>query len=124
MAKNYVITDQLANIEANAAAVEFTNGYLRLYDASNNQLCEGRFGDPAFNSAISGVLVSTPIMADDDADATGAASKFKTFKADGTTQLSEGTIGITDDFDMKMNSINIQQNARVEFSSFKHTVVK
>lgn len=124
MAKNFLITDQLANVEANAAAIEFNNGYLRLYTAGDIQLAEGRFGNPAFNSAVSGVLVSKPITADDSADATGTAAKFKTFKADGTTQLSSGTVGTTDNFDMTMNNVNIQQNARVEFGTYKHTVVK
>lgn len=124
MAKNYHISTYAANVEANALAPEFDSGYLRLYSATDVLLAELRFGDPAFASAIDGVLTSNAIVADFDAKATGVISKFKTFRVDGATELSNGTVGTTADFDMRLNSVSVQKGAKVEITSFKHTVVK
>lgn len=113
---------------------DYDNGYLRIYDGSQpatpetaistqTLLAELRFNATAFGSASSGVLTANAITADSSANATGTAAWFRAVKADGTTPLNDGSVGVTPgSFDMVINSVSINLGANVSCSSFTLTL--
>lgn len=128
------LSNSLVNIAANAEAAEFNNGFIRLYSGTkpatadtalsgNTLLATLRFGATAFGAAVNGVLTANAITSDTAAAATGTASFFRCFKADGTSVLMDGTVG-TSASNMILAATSISANQTVSCSSFTHTVAK
>ena len=134
MPENLKLSTALVNVEANAAAPEFNNGYLRIYDGSQPAtadtaltsqvlLAELRFGATAFGAAVAGVLTANALTADSSANASGTATWYRCLKSDGTSVLSDGSVG-TATSNLILNSVAISSGASVAVSSFTHTVPK
>jgi hypothetical protein len=62
-------------------------------------------------------------VSDTAADATGTATFFRAFKADGTTAVYDGSVG-TSSADLVIDSTAIQVGADVDVTSLTHTVPK
>lgn len=108
------------------------NGKLRLYAgtiptnadtalAGNTLLCELTMAADSFPAASAATLTANAITADASADATGTAAFFRLYKADGTTNLLQGSVG-TATADMIINSTAIQAGAQVSVTSFVVTM--
>lgn len=81
-------------------------GLLRIYDGSKpaqgdtaigaqTLLAELTFGTPAFGSPSGGTITANAITSDSSANASGTATWFRAFKADGTTAVFDGTVGVS-----------------------------
>jgi hypothetical protein len=112
--------DALDTYAANAAL-------LRIYDgtppasanaslSSNTLLAELTMGSPPFGAASSGTLTAASITQDSSANATGTASFFRIYKADGTTVVAQGTVG-TSGADLNLNTTAIVSGAAVSVTS-------
>jgi hypothetical protein len=110
--------------------------YLRIYsvgsgiptnadDAITDQvlLAELRGSADFAPSASNGVVTASTISDDTDANATGTAAFYRTYKTDGTSPELQGTAGeAADTCDMTLNSKSIQAHATVSCTSFTYTV--
>lgn len=134
MADTTKISNEAANAEADAFSDKLDDGFLRIYDGSQpatvdtaigaqNLLAELRFANPASGAAVNGVITFSAITSDTAADATGTASWFRAFKADGTSAIWDGSVG-TAGATINMNSTAIQINAQVDVTSLSFTVQK
>lgn len=141
MAHEPKISNESANAGVDAITALADGGVLKLYDGTKpadadtrptvdeHVLSEHTMGTPAFGAADEGVAVAEAIADDTDANATGNASWFRLFKADGTSPVLDGTVGpITDPqtlvWDLLMPTVAIQEHATVEVSAFTYTAAK
>jgi hypothetical protein len=134
MANALRLTNAAVNAEADAFARLLDNGFLRIYSGTqpatadtalsgNTLLAELRFANPSAPAAVAGVLTFSAITSDTAADATGTATFFRAFKADGTTAVYDGSVG-TSSADLVIDSTAIQVGADVDVTSLTHTVPK
>lgn len=134
MTHNTQKSDTAVNAEANALAALLNDGYLRIYDGtqpanantaitSQTLLAELRFPNPAFGTAVAGVITANAITSDADANATGTASWYRCLESDGTTVVGDGSVGTTgSNCDMEINSTSISIHGTVSVSNFSITV--
>jgi hypothetical protein len=127
MANNFKVSAAARNLELDALSVLLDGGFLDVLDgaqpatpetAITSQVRLARLSLNAdFAPTASGAqLTANAITSDTDADATGTATWFRAYKADGTTAVCDGTVG-TASADAIINSVNIQQHARVDCTS-------
>jgi hypothetical protein len=123
------------NAEADAMARQHDNGYWRIYSGTrpaNPQtaitgtlLAEGRFSATSAAAASTGVLTWSTV-ADAGANASGAATHFRTWKSDGTTALIDGDVsdsaGAGDLKLVQTGNTNIVADQPVSISSWTYTV--
>lgn len=132
MAHNLQLSYAACNAEADALASLANGGKLVFYAGSMPagadealgeavQLAELTLADPAFGPAVNGIITSYPIAADTSADATGTATFFRVYQADGTTCLIQGTVG-TSDCDLIMNSVGFSAGAQVSVALLVYAV--
>ena len=138
MAHDMKISDETADVQGDATAALYNDGYLRIYEgavpATANTalttqvlLAEPRFANPAIASSVNGVLTANPMIADSSANAsaTTGADFYRTFRLDGTTVISQGTVGpVGSGSDCELNSVMIAAGAEVSVTSFTHTIPK
>lgn len=134
------VSAETANGEADDFAARLAGGFLRLYDSTGGEgqpasvddpvgsqvlLAELRFADPAAPPASDGLLIFSPIESDTDAAATGLATWFRTFSADGTTPVWDGSVGDSgSDATIRMNAPGIQAHSRVDITGLTFQVSK
>lgn len=105
---------------------------LRIYDgtrpanvgtavSTQTLLAELTFGTPFAGAASSGAVTANAITEDSSADASGTASWFRIFKADGTTAEADGDVG-TSGADLNLVDTGITATEPVEVTSFVGTV--
>lgn len=134
MALNPKLSNASANAAADAVARLLDTGYLRIYSGTqpadadtalsgNTLLAELRFNATSAPAAVAGVLTFNAIAADTSADATGTATFYRAFKSDGTTVVTDGSVG-TSGANLNLNSVAIQIGAQVSVSSFTYTQSK
>ncbi len=134
MATNPKFSNATVNTEADAVARFLDNGYLRIYSGTqpatadtalsgNTLLAELRFSATSAPAAVAGVLTFNAIASDMSADATGTATFFRAFKADGTSVVMDGTVG-TSAADAIINATAISAGAQVDCSAMTFTVSK
>lgn len=135
-------TTRLANnavtAEADALAGLLDNGYLRIYDSTGGTgqpatvdtaigsqviLAELRFANPSDAGAANGVITFSTITSDASANATGTATWFRAFKADGTTAVWDGSVS-TASATLNLNTTSIVSGAAVSITSLTFTVSK
>lgn len=136
MAKDTQLSDEVVNAQADVLARLLDNGYLRLYTGAkpatantalsgNTLLAELHFAATSAPAALAGVLTFNALTADSSADATGTATFFRAFKANGTSAVLDGTIGTTGSTsNLELNSVAITVGAAVSVTGFTHTVAK
>jgi hypothetical protein len=131
---NLRLSEVTVNAEADAHSALLNNGYLRLYDGaqpanadtpigSQRLLAELRFSATAFSASVGGVANANSIAPATSAAATGTASWYRTYKSDGTTPVSDGSVGTTGS-NLNLNSTAIVAGAVVSVSAFVYTVPK
>jgi hypothetical protein len=131
MASEIRLSNAAVNAEADAFGALHNSGYLRIYAGtkpagpdtaitSQTLLAELRFASTAFGAASAGVLTAGAITRDEDANATGTASFFRTLKSDGTTALLDGTCG-TSAADLIMDRTDVTSGQPVECSALVYT---
>lgn len=134
MALNPKRSNAAANAAADAMAALCNGGYLRIYDGaqpanadtsvgSQVLLAELTFANPAFTAAVAGVATANAIQSDLTANATGVASWFRVFKADGTSAVWDGSVGVAA-ADLVVNSVNFQAGARIDVTALTLTELK
>lgn len=133
MALDPSITTTVANNMLDAGiGNDADSGLLRIYAGSvpadanaalggATLLAELTMNAAAFPAASSATLTAAAITADSSANATGTATFFRLYKADGTTVLLQGTAG-TSTTDMILNTTSIVSGANVSVSSFTITM--
>jgi len=125
MAHNLVLENIVVNAQAEALSMLCDDGYIRIKTVDNVMLAEFKLENPAFNSAIDGVLMARSVGAEMNAKATGAAIKYEVYGKDGKTKLWTGEVGISgSDSDLELSDINIVAGSELHIASFKHEVVK
>jgi hypothetical protein len=130
------LSNALVSAQADALARLLDNGYLRIYNgtqpsgadtavSTQTLLAELRFSDPCAPASAQGVLTFNAITADSSANASGIASWFRSFKADGTTAVMDGTVGATGtSSNLELASEQIVLGATISITSFTHSVLK
>lgn len=132
MANNLKTSIVARNVELNALGPLANSGLLRIYSGSQpaspetaigaqTLLAELELNATAFGAAANGVITANAITDDDDADASGTAAWYRLVKSDGVTVLWDGSVG-TSNADLVLNSVAIQQHARVSVTSFTYTL--
>jgi hypothetical protein len=141
MTLNTRVSTDGRDVQLNAFALLFNNGYLRFYDSTGGTgqpatpntaigsqvlLAELRWNATAFGAAGAGsgtdrVITANAITDDSSADATGTATWFRALKSDGTTVEMDGSVGVGSTFNINMNSAAIQSGARVSVTGYTHT---
>jgi hypothetical protein len=134
MALNLKLSNATVNAEADAHSALLNSGYLRIYDGTQPTnadtaigaqvlLAELRFGATAFAAASGGVATANAITSDSSANATGTATWYRTLKSDGTTVVSDGSVG-TSGANLNLNSVAITAGAAVDCTAFVFTQPK
>jgi predicted amidohydrolase YtcJ len=134
MALNLKLSNATVNAEADAHSALLNSGYLRIYDGTQPTnadtaigaqvlLAELRFGATAFAAASAGVATANAITSDSSANATGTATWYRTLKSDGTTVVSDGSVG-TSGANLNLNSVAITAGAAVDCTAFVFTQPK
>jgi hypothetical protein len=134
MAANPKLTTLAVNAEADALAILFDSGFLKIYSgsqpASADTAISGQtllatltFSTTAFPSAVAGVLTAGAIASDMNAAATGTATWFRAIKSDGITKIMDGSVGSAN-ADLVLNTVAIQANAQVDCTGFILTLPK
>lgn len=119
----------LDNYTANA-----NTGFLRIYDgtqATNADtavgaqvlLAELTMNATAFAAASAGSASANAITADSSANATGTATWFRLLASNGTTVLSDGSVG-TATSNLILNSVAISSGASVSVTAFTVTMAE
>jgi hypothetical protein len=119
-----------AKLDAITTAIG-TSGLLRIYDGTppasanaalsgNTKLAELALSATFAANAASAVLTANAISNDVSADATGTASFYRLYKADGTTVIAQGAVG-TSGQDLNLNTTAIVLAGPVAVSSFTYT---
>jgi len=107
------------------------NGKLRIYSgtrptdsdtalAGNTLLAELTMGATAFGSASGGVLTANAIASDASADVTGTASFARLYQSDGTTPVSDFSVG-TSGAEVTINTVSIVAAAVISCSAMTIT---
>jgi len=130
---NTQLSTVFVNEQADSIAAYFNGGYLEIYDgtqpatadtaASGNILVTLQFANPAFNSAVNGVITAYPLTTNTAVN-TGTASWFRTLKSDNTTVLLDGSIGSASGFNLVLGTTAISTGSTISVTSFTHTVAK
>ncbi len=134
MALNPKRSNLAASTAADAMAALANAGKLRIYTGAQpataddaigavTLLAELVFANPAFGAAVNGVATANAIASDTTADATGTATWFRVWKADGVTPIWDGSVGAAA-ADLVLNSVAIQAGARVDVTSLTLTESK
>ena len=126
------LSTQARDVQLNALAARFNNGYLRIYTgaqpatpntaASGTLLAELRFPSPAFATVSGGgPLVANPIIEDASGDATGTPGWYRCLESDGTTPILDGTVG-TAGANLNFSSLSFEVGIPVRVSAYTHTL--
>ena len=136
MPKNTQLSNAAVSAQADALARQLDGGRLRIYSGaqpatadtavtSQVLLAELEFGAPSAPAAVNGLLTFNAIASDSAANATGTATWFRALRADGTTPVLDGTVGIAgSNSNLEMPTTSIVANARISVTSFTHSVAK
>jgi hypothetical protein len=131
MALNPKFTDLAVNTKVDALAAQLNGGFLDIYDGTQPttadtaigaqvKLAHIGFNATAFGAGSAGVATANAFTPDSSADATGTATWFRAYKANGTTPVMDGSVG-TSGANLNLNSVAISAGAAVTVSSFTLT---
>jgi len=134
MANNLKLSNSTVDVQGDATAPLFDNGYLRIYDGTQAAtadtavgaqvlLAELRFAATGIATSVNGLLTAAALTADSSANASGTATWYRALKSDGTTVICDGSVG-TSGCDLNLNSVAISSGAAVSVTSFTHTIPK
>lgn len=132
MATTVSLTAEAENAQADALARLLDNGSVKVYDGTvptdvstalsgNTLLATCALSATSAPAAAGGVLTFNAISDDTSIDATGTATFYRTFKADGTTAVTQGTVGTSGE-SMTLANTSLVAGGTLSISSFTHTV--
>lgn len=132
MATTVSLTAEAENAQADALARLLDNGSVKVYDGTvptdvstalsgNTLLATCALSATSAPAAVGGVLTFNAISDDTSIDATGTATFYRTFKADGTTAVTQGTAGTSGE-SMTLANTSLVAGGTLSISSFTHTV--
>lgn len=142
MALNLKLSNATADVQGDATAPLFNNGYQRVYSGAQPTtsdtaigaqvlLAEARFAAVGIATSVNGLLTANPLVAGSKVLVTGLATWFRNFRSDGVTVINDGAVGSTatgDEASLPADCVisnrNLQQNADYNVTSFTHTVTK
>lgn len=121
------MTTAVRNSQADNHTPNYNTGYQRIYNGTkptdantalsgNTLLAELRYSATAFGAAVAGVATANAITQDSSADATGTATFARNFKSDGTTVISDFTVG-TSGADLNLVTLSIVITQPVQVTS-------
>lgn len=118
-----IITNRLSSVNTDIGI----NAVIRIYSgtrpANVNTAAAGTVlatlagNAAAFGSVSAGALTANAITGDTSADATGTATWFRVFKADGTTACIDGDVAASG-ADLNLSSVSITATQPVNVTSF------
>jgi hypothetical protein len=136
MSNNPFFADATAEASLNALTALLNTGKLEIFSGtqpadantaitSQTKLSTLTFGSTAFATATASgtapsrnaTATANAITSDTSAAATGTATWFRAYKADGTTVVMDGSVG-TSGCDLNLNTTSIVAGATVQVSSF------
>lgn len=88
--------------------------------SGNTKLAELVCGSPLAPASSGGVLTANGITTESSADATGTATFYRLYKADGVTVIAQGSVG-TSGNDLNLNTTSLVAGGPVAVSSFALT---
>lgn len=126
-----VAVDQ-RNDQADIIARALDGGSIKIYsgtppanaDASlsgNTLLAELALSPTSAPAASSGQLTFNTVSDDTSANNSGVATFYRTFKSDGTTVVTQGTVGTSGE-SLNLDDVNIVATGTVSVSSYTHSV--
>lgn len=132
MATTVSLTAEAENAQADALARLLDNGSVKVYDGTppadvstalsgNTLLATCDLSATSAPAASGGVLTFNAISDDTNIDATGTATFYRTFKTDGTTAVTQGTVGTSGE-SMTLANTSLVAGGTLSISSFTHTV--
>lgn len=134
MALNPKLTNEAANAAANAVCALINGGFFKIYDGaqpatantaitSQVLLASLPLNATAAGAASAGVATFNAITSDTNAAATGTATWFRAYKADGVTPIFDGSVG-TSGANLNLTSTSIVAGGTVAISSYTYTQPK
>jgi hypothetical protein len=133
VAYNTKLSTTFVNSQANVVAAYFNDGFLIIYDgtqpanadtvASGNALVTLRFANPAFASAVNGVITANALSSNIAVNS-GTASWFRTTQSDGTTVLLDGSVGSDSGNNLVLGTTVISVGSVISVTGFTHTVAQ
>jgi hypothetical protein len=133
MSLNTQLTNLWVNTQADQAGALLNGGIINVYTGTqpatgdtalsgNTLLVTLTFSNPAFGSAVAGVLTANAITSG-TAVATGTATWFRALKSDTTTKVFDGTVA-TSSANLILPTVSITSGATVTCASFLFSVAK
>jgi len=122
------------NVELTALAALANGGLMKIYTSpqpstpetaitTQTLLSTVTMGTPAFGTASNGIITANAISQDNNIAQTGTAAWFRLYKSDGTTVISDGTVGlVSSGSDLEMNSVSLLQGAIFQVGSLTWTL--
>ncbi len=122
------------NVELTALATLANGGLMKIYTSpqpstpetaitTQTLLSTVTMGTPAFGAASNGIITANAISQDNSIAQTGTAAWFRLYKSDGTTVISDGTVGlVSSGSDLEMNSVSLLQGAIFQVGSLTWTL--
>lgn len=134
MASTLRLSNLMVNTGMDAQAALLNGGFLDLYDGTQpatadtpvttqTRLATLTFGTPAFNPAVTGVVVATALGSEPSIAATAQAKWARGYKADHTTVVCDWGVS-TSGADINLNSTNLQMGGQLSLSSLTLTEPK
>lgn len=130
MANELKLANATVNGQADLLSDYLDNGWLEIRDGAKPttadtaigaqvKLAELRFANPASGAAVAGLLTLDAITEDSSADATGTATWFRAYRADHTTVVFDGTVGVAGS-DLNLTTVAIVAAVAVQITSFTY----
>lgn len=112
--------------------LQFDGGYLRVYGgtqpasvdvaiSTQTLLAELRFNTPAFGAEVNGTRTGRTLIGDGRTPATGIATFFRAFRNDGTTGITDGTVGKASG-DLQFNTTTMLADSSVTVSTLTYAL--
>jgi hypothetical protein len=133
MAVNLKCADAHVNAQADALNALYNGGKLRPYTGTQPATADTAIGaqvklveftlpTPCFGTSVAGVVTANAIT-DTTGITGGDATWYRVVKADGTTGLQDGSVGLTG-CNVNMDAITIVAGVTQHINSWVHTVTK
>lgn len=134
MALQPLFSTEVVNAMADAATALADSGSLKIYSGTKPATADTSVGAAtllathalaatAFGAASEGVCTAAAIGSDVSIDADGTPSFFRILKTDGTSELWDGTIGLSD-ADLIFDSVTWQAGGTASITAFTFTANK